>query len=132
MTDYYDGPRAGIAPFDGVPYFYESEWADGENTETDVFRLSPVPQDVLRLALEDWQIWRRWEAAFYRGETTKDTHPALPEDRARHDELATLLKDRTSVDASKAIRALGTFRARPDLNETGLGFHPLEVEWKCL
>jgi hypothetical protein len=132
MTDYYDGPRAGIAELDGVPHFYESEWADGEDLDTDVFKLSPVPDDVLSLALEDWRIWRRWEAAFHRGETSGETHPALPEDRARHDELAALLAGRSRVNMNAAIRASATFRPRPDLNESGLGFHPLEVEWRRL
>jgi hypothetical protein len=132
VTDYYDGPRAGIADLDGVPHFYESEWADGEDLDADVFKLSPVPEDVLPLALEDWQIWRRWEVAFHRGEATQETHPALPIERARHDELVLLLADRAGVDASNAVRASGTFRARPDLDEYGLGFHPLEVEWKRL
>ena len=132
MTDYYDGPRAGVADLDGVPHFYESEWADGEDLDTDVFKLSPVPADVLPLVLEDWQIWRRWEVAFHRGEATQETHPALPQDRARHDALVVLLKGRTGVDASQAIRASATFRPRPDLNEAGLGTHPLEVEWTRL
>jgi len=132
MTDYYDGPRAGIAALDGVPHFYESEWADREDLDTDVFTLSPVPEDVLPLALEDWLIWRRWEVAFHRGEATQETHPALPADRARHDELVGLLTGRMEVDLTRAIRASGEFRWRPDLNESGLGFHPLEVEWTIL
>lgn len=131
MTAYYDGPRSGIAEVDGVPHFYESEWAD-RDLEADVFMLSPVPADVLELALEDWQIWRRWEDAFHQGRTTTETHPALPADRARHDELLRLLAGRDRVDASHAVRASATFRHRPELNESGLGFHPLEAEWKRL
>jgi hypothetical protein len=32
MTDYYDGPRRGIADFDGRPHFYDSEWDDLDAT----------------------------------------------------------------------------------------------------
>jgi len=28
MTDYYDGPRKGIADFEGRPHLYEAEWDD--------------------------------------------------------------------------------------------------------
>jgi hypothetical protein len=131
MTSYYDGPLSGIAELDGVPHFYESEGAD-RDLDADVFMLSPVPAEVLALALEDWQIWRRWEEAFHRGQATTETHPALPNDRARHDEILKLLAGRARVDPSNPIRASGTFQSRPDLNQSGLGFHPLEVEWQRL
>jgi hypothetical protein len=129
MTDYYDGPRAGIAELDGVPHFYESEWSNSEDSYTDVFKLSPVPDEILPLALEGWQIWRRWEAAFHQGKTLQETHPALPEDRARHEELAVLLSGRLGVNSARAIRACGTFRRRPDQSESGAGWPLLEVEW---
>jgi hypothetical protein len=28
MTDYYDGPRKGLANFEGMPHLYEAEWDD--------------------------------------------------------------------------------------------------------
>jgi len=34
MTDYYDGPRKGIADFAGQPHFFES----GLNDDNDAFR----------------------------------------------------------------------------------------------
>jgi hypothetical protein len=50
MTDYYDGPRGGIADFRGTPHLYESEWRDDEGHEGRVpLSMTPVlPEDRRR------------------------------------------------------------------------------------
>ena len=110
MTDYYDGPRAGVADFRGAPHVYESEFLDSLNNYTELFRLSPIPDDLFQLALEDWDIWLRWDAARKRGETPQETHPALPIDRARHDELEKLLNVKLVIDPSNCVIATAEFR----------------------
>ena len=129
LTDWYDGPRKGLADYRGVPHLFESEWRDGEDPAADTFLLTPVPPDVLALALEDWAIWRRWETAFHRGLATRDTHPALPDDRARHDELERLLAGRLRTDPARAVRKAADFRPRNDPAWSGCGWRPLEVRW---
>ncbi len=129
MTDYFDGPRGGIADYQGRPHLYESIFDDDAGEYSDIFRLSPIPEDLFELALEDWQIWLRWETAFHNGTTSQDTHPALPADRQRHDELDAILKDRLSIDESNCFTALGEFRVRDDPDGSGRGFRPLEVKW---
>ena len=57
MTDYYDGPRGGVADFMGRPHIYRSLWADIDHERADVFELAPIDDQTLALALEDWQIW---------------------------------------------------------------------------
>jgi hypothetical protein len=91
MPDFYDGPRAGIANYEGVPHYYESQWNDRGDDGVDSYALWRIPGPAFELALESWWIWLRWETAFYRGEASRDTHPALPEDRARNDELEQIL-----------------------------------------
>jgi len=81
LTDYYDGPRGGIAEFGGRPHVYTSQYADLRGG-FDVYELRPVDDETFRLAIEDWQIWLRWEDAGLAGEATLETHPALPGDRA--------------------------------------------------
>ncbi|MFT3775719.1 MAG: hypothetical protein QM820_61010 [Minicystis sp.] len=130
MTDFYDGPRGGIADFGGHPHLYESEWDDVANNFATTFRLSPVPPDVLALALEDWAIWERWLTAFQRGCTTQDTHPALPEDRARHDALEGLLRERLRIDPENFVRASAEFRTAPDWD--GEDPAPVEVRWSAV
>jgi uncharacterized RDD family membrane protein YckC len=128
MTDFHDGPRSGIADFEGRPHFYESEWDDAENKYASTFRLSPVTPEVLAFALEDWDIWRRWWTAFEEGRTDQETHPALPEDRLRHVELEGLLRDRLRIDPASCIRTYGQFRTVESWDGNGLA--PLEVRWE--
>lgn len=129
LPDWYDGPRRGIADCNGIPHSFESEWHDLQDTEPDTFLLVPVQPDVFQLALEDWAIWRRWETAFHNRLTTNETHPALPEDRIRHEELRQLLEGRLIVDPSKALRKKAEFRYRNDTSWSGFGWRPLEVKW---
>ena len=113
VTDWYDGPRRGIAEFHGRPHLFESEWADGQKMESDSFLLSEIDPATLVLALEDGAIWRRWEAAFAQGNTAAETHPALPGGRLRHDELTQLLEGRLVVDPTRAVQMKAEFRVRP-------------------
>ena len=130
LNIYYDGPRRGIADFQGLPYLYESEWNDVNNMEADTFLLMPIDSTTLSLALEDWNIWRRWETAFHRGTATADTHPALPEDRERHHELEQMLEPLLRIDPATAIRKKAEFQIRNDPDWNGLGIKPLEVRWQ--
>jgi hypothetical protein len=122
MTDYYDGPRGGIADLDGRPHLYSSPFEFWKDEYEDLYELRPVDGDTLALALEDWEIWLRWEEAFHAGRTAPDAHPALPADRARHDELAPLLAARLAALPRPSIRARGEFRP------SGRG-RWLEVRW---
>jgi hypothetical protein len=126
---WYDGPRQGIADFHGTPHVFESEWQDSEDS-TDSFLLTPIDRETFLLALEDWAIWRRWETALHQGKATVDTHPALPEDRSRHEELQRLLEGRLVVDPARAVRAKAEFRGRNDPEWSGYGWCPLEARWE--
>ena len=129
MTDYYDGPRRGIADFEGRPHLYESEWDDRADNYASTFRLTPVEPRILGLALESWGIWRRWETAFYQGRTAQETHPALPEERSRSDELHELLERELKIDEHHYIRAHGDFKTLDDPEWSELGWRPLQVKW---
>lgn len=129
VTDWYDGPRKGIADYGGQPHLFESEWRDGENMDAETFFLFPVDAETFALALETWAIWRKWETAFHQGKTTDESHPALPEDRIRHDELQVLLDIRLKVDRSQSLRKSADFQVRSDPNWNGYGIRPLEVCW---
>lgn len=111
VTDFYDGPRCGIADFQGRPHIYKSLFPD-EPAEADVFVLQPIDEETFCLAMEDWAIWCRWERAFHSQRTTHDTHPALPEDRLRHDELEAILAPRLRIQNERAFKAQGSFYAR--------------------
>ncbi|MBF9239958.1 hypothetical protein I2I05_21380 [Hymenobacter sp. BT683] len=113
MTDWYDGPRKGVANFEGTPHYYECPWYAGIDTGSGElpghYLLTPLDAETFRLALEDWAIWERWEAAFAAGMTTQDTHPVLPEDRPRHDEIEQLLLSKLVTNPLTCRRAKGAF-----------------------
>jgi hypothetical protein len=111
VTGYYDGPRSGVADYHGRPHVYESLFEDAPDG-SDRFLLQSIDDETFRLAMEDWSIWCRWERAFHSGQTTLATHPALPEERARHDELAAILKPRLQIVGDRAFRVRGRFDAR--------------------
>jgi hypothetical protein len=129
VTDYSDGPRTGIADFEGRPHLYESEWDDLADDFAFTFRLSPVEPEVFALAVESWAIWRRWETAFHEGRATKETHPSLPDDRRRSDELTGILELRLKIDESNQVRATGEFKVLDDPEWNHRGFAPLQVKW---
>ena len=123
MTDYYDGPRGGVANFRGVPHVYESQFSDSLGNYTDSFHLSPICREVFQLALEDWAIWLRWGGAFKCGDTTHDTHPVLPADRARHDDLDRFLNGKLTIDPNNFVVATAEFRNTNSI---------LEVRWSVV
>jgi len=72
--------------------------------------MSPISDDILALAIESWAMWLRWSAAFERKETTIETHPCLPEDRARHAEIEAILKTALVLNEETAFAATAQFR----------------------
>lgn len=130
MTDYYDGPRSGIANFDGRPCWYNSRF-DEARGYSDVYELRVVDDETLRLALEDWEIWTRWEDAFLDGQTTQETHPALPADRERHLQIERVLSQRLAGLPGPVVAATAEFRTIPGKPNGGRG-RWLEVRWAPL
>ena len=129
VTEYYDGPREGIANFAGEPHLFRSQFADLKNDGPDVFTMSPVDADTFRLALEDWAIWKRWEAAFKAGAVDQSTHPALPEERERHTRIEQELEGRLASVKSSFFLAKGEFRAVPGDEQSPGVIRTLEVRW---
>ncbi|MBR1245843.1 hypothetical protein JQ609_02740 [Bradyrhizobium sp. AUGA SZCCT0169] len=102
VNNYYDGPRLGIADFDGVPHIYEAEFDYSSDEFGDTYFASPVDENLLALVTEDWEIWLRWNSAYRRGDASIETHPALARDRERHEALKIAIGDRLRVDRSHA------------------------------
>lgn len=108
--DFHDRPVSGIAEVDGLPHRYERRFDLVKDEYGDLFTLTPVEPDLLRLMLEDWQIWLRWEAAFQQGTADLRSHPALPSDRARHDEIQRVIGERLRGKSDDPVVKHGTFR----------------------
>jgi hypothetical protein len=137
VTEYYDGPRDGVADFLGAPHTYRSVYLDNAQWDTgeDRFELSPIAPDVLALALEDWAIWERFERAYRAGKLSEPVQEsdwgALPADAPRHAELRQILESALAIDPARRVLARGAFRVREPAPQSPLGvLSPLEVCWE--
>jgi hypothetical protein len=83
----------------------------------------------LQLALEDYEIFLRWRAAFDSRRTTLETHPALDLERERHDEIKPILDAACAIDPRKASRALAEFKTIGPRRKPGSSLAPLQVRW---
>jgi hypothetical protein len=129
VTDYYDGPRKGIANYQGQPHLYECIFDETADNYSESFLLTPLDSNSFQLAVEDWEIWRRWEDAFHAGKADKRTHPALPHEARRHAELKQFLDKSLISDPPKAVTRIGQFDV---LGESSLPrgvVRPLQVKW---
>jgi len=128
-TDYYDGPRKGVANFCGSPHFYDCVFSDKRQDYTNHYRLTRVSADTFQLALEDWAIWLRWEKAFKAGQTTLETHPALPQEAARHIEIDRILAVQLRTDMeSSTTRSAKFLILNPPEERDGFMIN-LRVQW---
>ena len=133
VNNYYDGPRSGIADYRGQPHRYDCQFDEEADDWTDTFVLTPVAGDTLALALEQWAIWRKWEAAFHAGKVPHGSHPAFGGQDERYDELTQILKRRLTEKSAEAVRAKGHFRVRPHQQDMPVGvMRELEVEWESV
>lgn len=131
MTDYYDGPRSGIANFRGMPHEYTCPFEHWKDEYEDLYELRLVDEETFQLALEEWARWIRWEDAYHAGTVSQDTHPALPIDRQRHDEIAPILAARLAALPGPVTRARGTFRPTPGHYHAGRG-RWMQVRWSVV
>ncbi len=129
VTDYYDGPRKGIANFNGRPHFYECIFDEVRDEYSDSFRLTPITQRIFELAKEDWAIWKRWEFAFHSGKATLESHPALPQDAERHERIRAVLDSALATHEAICTTQRGSFE-RLGSGEYPKGvMRPLQVRW---
>jgi hypothetical protein len=106
---FYDRPIEGIASFEGNPHHFRCEFDGDADEYGDVYCLTPVSAPTLTLVIEKQQIWLRWKSAFRAGRVSLDTHPALPEDRLRYNELHSAI-DRAIKDVQiPGLRARAKF-----------------------
>jgi len=129
ISDYYDGPIKGIANYQGKPHFYECIFDESAGYFSESFLLTPLNSETFLLAMEDWEIWRRWEVAFHSGKANLNTHPALPPDANRHAELKRVLEKSLVSDPLKAITRIGQFRGLGESNLRPGVLRPLQVKW---
>lgn len=129
VTDYYDGPRKGIANYQGKPHLYECIFDETADNYSESFLLTPLDLESFQLAMEDWEIWRRWEDASHSGKADESTHPALPHEAKRHAELKQILDKSLVTNLQKAVTRIGQFDVLGKSNLPRGALRPLQVKW---
>src|ERR1700733_423781 len=87
VWDYYDGPRKGIADFNGIPHYFECIFDERADDYSNLFWLFPVSEEFLQSAARSWAIFKSWEARFHRGLVSAASHPGLSRDDAEYNRL---------------------------------------------
>ena len=122
ITEWYDGARGGIAEWNGKPHYFENHWEESRDDWSTIYFLKPLDEETFALAIEDWEMWLRWEKAFKEGQTTQETHPVLPDEKERHDELSQILAERLVINPESSIKAKAEF----------VYGQPAKVKWQIL
>ena len=112
VWNYYDGPREGIADFQGKPHLYKCQFSEANDDWTDLFWLMPIDEELLAIAREQHAIFLRWRAEFDQGHVPIKSHPALPVDRVRYNELQAALGDRLQLQPQRSITQRARFSNR--------------------
>lgn len=129
VTDYYDGPRQGIANFNGAPHLYNCIFSEQEDGYSNSYRLTPISIQTFDLAMEDWAIWKRWEHAFCQGVATQESHSALPPDRARHEEIKAKLDKELCSDMKNCVVRKASFAVIGNSHLPKGVIRALQVKW---
>ena len=126
VFDYFDGPRSGIANFHGLPHAFAGKFDDDLQDWSEFYHLKPLTDEQFRLVMTYWQIWTNWLAAYKAGDVALDTHPALPNEKALHDQIAPAVEAALTVDVANSRVVWSTFHGRlpPD--------GELEVSWNLV
>jgi len=109
VNDYWDGPRVGVADFQGQPHYFECVFDEALDEWSSSFWLHSLEPETFNLVMENWRLWERWRDAFNEGRADDDSHPCLPEDRAKYQVNSVVLKERLRIDLASDIRAKGQF-----------------------
>ncbi|SMX26656.1 hypothetical protein TRP8649_00741 [Pelagimonas phthalicica] len=112
VWDLWDGVRSGIADYDGAPHFFEYKFDNDLADFSEVFELRMIDAETLQMALDQWAIYRAWEAQFHSGRVKLETHPGHGGIDQQYDQLEQALKQRISE--------------APVVAQVGARFQPIE------
>ncbi|MFI0487187.1 hypothetical protein [Actinomadura sp. 9N215] len=95
-SDWYDGPRGGVADIAGAAHYFRAVHDYGENDE---FYVWPASPDALTMEREQWAIFVAWNDRYEARTTSVERHPGQGGIDARYDELEELLAPHRIVPA---------------------------------
>jgi hypothetical protein len=121
---YHDGPRTGLALFNGLPHYFECIFDEDIDEFSDIFELYPVGDEFLELTKEQDKIFREWESRFHKGLASRETNPDHRGVNPKYDELDDLLDNAVAKLKPLANRYVPKFEALPDLAHPSPGIAP--------
>lgn len=106
-SEWYDGPRSGIADIGGVPHRFKSLFDEEDDEYFGTFVIWPIDKDSFELEIEQWNIFVSWNRLYESGEVDTESHPGNGGINQRWDELELILKQsRNEIpDHAKQARA---------------------------
>jgi hypothetical protein len=129
VTDYWDGPLTGIANYRGNPHYNERIFDETTDKYSEKFRLTPVDSQTLQLAMEAWEIWKRWEAAFQQRKTDLARHPRYSADSERYAEINRKVQKALARPEQDSITQIGKFEPVEDSNLPRGVMRVFQVSW---
>ena len=128
-NDWYDGPRSGVADFEGKPYRFQANFDDLKGFE-DTFKLYPISEEELQLEIEQWCIFVEWNKKYEAGEVGTETHPGHKGINKRYDEIQKLLKNKRKESLGHFVEAKALFEYSEQENRYELTGPCYGVTWK--
>ncbi len=106
--DWYDGPRSGVADYNGIPHRFISKFDDTKGYSGS-FSLISISVEDFELEVEQWKIFVKWNDLYESGKASTESHPAHGGISQRWDEIEKILKDKRNEVPPDAIRVSATF-----------------------
>lgn len=130
VWDFHDGPRTGIAEYQGRAHYFSCLWDEALDDYSPAFHLWPITQATLVAALEQWAIWCTWEDNYQTGQTEANTHPGTGGIDTRYDQLQQLLDAAVAALPERAIEVTPAFiRHAPDVSRPAGVMRGYSVQW---
>ncbi len=107
-NDWYDGPRKGVADFQGKPHRFIAKY-ENEKGYLDEFTIFPVSEAELELEIEQWKIFVEWNKKYETGESSTDSHPGNGGVCKRYDEIEQLLQSKRNEYPESGLTAKAEF-----------------------
>lgn len=131
MHDWWDGPKSGVADYQGVPYIFNRNFNDELDEYNDYYLLSPITNEQCQLIIEGYEIWKRDRDADVDQQNSSNIYGTLPGDQERYIEIKSLTNylfepSRHSLKVKASFRRLPTNSILPD---NIIHYHDFEVMW---
>ena len=107
-NEWYDGPRKGVANFNGVAHRFVACY-QSEKGYLDSFKIFPISGHELELEIEQWKIFVEWNKQYESGKACLELHPGTGGISQRWDELEYLLRPNREYIPENAVLALAEF-----------------------